>query len=424
MNDLFCVHLNHQTMPTLLSRVFVHIPPEYRADFLQEIGQENINRLITLGIAISVLEGITIMVINEPARAPNMALIIGFNLLFVPFLWWYKKRKSAAGSQWIAFTGFTAYLLFGCWLVLSGRMQFGASFDAARLSPYTIAAFGVASAFFLSPSLSLAGFALVGLVFIAGIYAVETSSFLIKPNVFNSVIMNTLAWLISRMLFRFRLDAFLARRRIEQEQQRSDALLLNVLPAKVAQELKESGRTTPERFESVTVFFSDLVDFTSQSTRLPPDVLIGELNEIFTAFDGIVEKYGCERIKTIGDAYLCVCGMPESHPAHTRQMVLAAIDMLKYLEERNRRHPIQWTMRAGIHTGSLVGGVVGVKKYIYDIFGDTVNTASRMENHSVPMRINLSEEAYLAVRDDFTFAEREPEFVKGKGVVKMYFVEE
>lgn len=410
-------------MPSLLSRLFVHIPSGHKGEFLKEIGQENINRLITLGIAISVLEGISILVINEPARAPNMALIIGFNLLFVPFLWWSKKRSLPAGGQWITFIGFTAYLLFGSWLVLSGRMQFGASFDAARLSPYTIAVFGVASAFFLTPSLSLAGFALAGAVFIVGLYAVESSSFLIKPNVFNSVIMNTIAWLISRMLFRFRLDAFLARRRIEQEQQRSEALLLNVLPAKVAQELKESGRTTPERFESVTVFFSDLVDFTSKSIQLPPDVLIGELNELFTAFDEIIEKYDCERIKTIGDAYLCVCGMPESRPAHTRQMVLAAIDILRYLEERNVHHPIRWTMRIGIHTGSLVGGVVGVKKYIYDIFGDTVNTASRMENHSLPMKINLSEEAYRLVCDDFHFSEREPEYVKGKGVVKMYFVE-
>jgi class 3 adenylate cyclase len=413
-------------MSSLLSRLFVGIPPEYKDDFLKEINHENINRLITLGIAISVLEGITILVINEPARAPSMALVIGFNLIFLPFLWWFKRSKFAIGGmagQWVTFIGFTAYLLFGSWLVLSGRMQFGASFDAGRLSPYTIAAFGVASAFFLSPSLSLAGFVLVGALFVFGLYVVEISDFLIKPNLFNSAIMNTIAWLISRMLFRFRLDAFLARRRIEQEQQRSEALLLNVLPAKVAQELKERGRTTPERFESVTVFFSDLVNFTSQSTRLSPDVLIRELNELFTAFDEIIEKYDCERIKTIGDAYLCVCGMPESHPAHTRQVVGAAIDILKYLEERNRHHSICWTLRIGIHTGSLVGGVVGVKKYIYDIFGDTVNTASRMESHSVPMKINLSEEAYRLVRHDFSFTERAPEYVKGKGLVKMYFLE-
>jgi class 3 adenylate cyclase len=413
-------------MSSLLSRLFVGIPPEYKDDFLKEINHENINRLITLGIAISVLEGITILVINEPARAPSMALVIGFNLIFLPFLWWFKRSKFAIGGmagQWVTFIGFTAYLLFGSWLVLSGRMQFGASFDAGRLSPYTIAAFGVASAFFLSPSLSLAGFVLVGALFVFGLYVVEISDFLIKPNLFNSAIMNTIAWLISRMLFRFRLDAFLTRRRIEQEQQRSEALLLNVLPAKVAQELKECGRTTPERFESVTVFFSDLVNFTSQSTRLSPDVLIRELNELFTAFDEIIEKYDCERIKTIGDAYLCVCGMPESHPAHTRQVVGAAIDILKYLEERNRHHSICWTLRIGIHTGSLVGGVVGVKKYIYDIFGDTVNTASRMESHSVPMKINLSEEAYRLVRHDFSFTERAPEYVKGKGLVKMYFLE-
>ncbi len=414
-------------MNQLLSRFFVRIPPEFKGDFLHEIGLENINRFISLGIAISVLEGITILTINEPARAPDMALVIGFNLIFLPFLWWYKKVKLAGGrlaSQWAAFTGFTAYLLFGSWLVVSGRMQYGAAFDTARLSPYTIAAFGVASAFFLSPAFSLASFALAGAIFILGIMAVEGSGLFIKVNVFNSAIMNIIAWLISRMLFRFRLDAFLARRQIEQEQQKSEKLLLNILPAKVAQELKESGYTSPERFDSVTVFFSDLVDFTAQSARFKPDVLIGELNEIFTAFDEIVERHSCERIKTIGDAYLCVCGMPEAHPSHARQVVRAAIDILRYLEDRNHRHPIQWSMRIGIHSGSIVGGVVGVKKYIYDIFGDTVNTASRMENHSAPMKINLSEESYQLVRDDFTFVEREPEFVKGKGLTKMYFVAE
>jgi len=409
-------------MKAFLQKIFVAIPPEYKRDFLHEIGVENINRFITLGIAISILEVGAIFVLFNPAIAIHQAIVIGFNLVFLPFLWFRKKRISRQGisSQWITVVGFLAYLLYGCWLTLS-IVRHGSG--GSMLPPYLIAVAGLAAAIFLSPSLSLASYAAVNILFSFGVLAIGGTEYFIKANIVNSIVMNVLAWLISRILFRFRLDAFIAQRRIEQEQQKSDELLLNVLPVKVARELKQIGRTSPERFESVTVFFSDLVDFTAQSSRLTPDVLVSELNDLFTAFDEIAERHSCERIKTIGDGYMCVCGMPETNPAHARQVVMAAIDILHFLEERNRSHPIQWTVRIGIHSGSVVGGVVGVKKYIYDIFGDTVNTASRMENHSEPMKINISEETRRLVKDDFTLVERAPEIVKGKGMAKMFFVE-
>lgn len=211
---------------------------------------------------------------------------------------------------------------------------------------------------------------------------------------------------------------------ISKEKKKSERLLLNILPDKVARELKTTGKTEPERFESVTVLFSDIVGFTEISSRLEPAYLIGELNDIFTLFDGIMTKNGCERIKTIGDAYFAVSGMPAADPDHARNIGMAALEMLRALEERNSTSKVCWQIRIGLHSGPVVGGVVGVRKYIYDVFGDTVNTASRMENNSLPMRINVSETAHELLRDSFLFEEREPVPVKGKGLCTMYFLKE
>ncbi|MDX9973638.1 MAG: adenylate/guanylate cyclase domain-containing protein [FCB group bacterium] len=213
-----------------------------------------------------------------------------------------------------------------------------------------------------------------------------------------------------------------ANRVIQEERDKSDRLLLNILPARIADELKQTGKTKPELFDDVTVLFSDLVGFTRQSATLSPTALIGELNDIFTHFDAIAEANACERIKTIGDAYLAVCGMPIPNPNHARNLVQAASQMVAWLQERNSVSSLQWFVRVGINSGPVVGSVVGTKKYIYDVFGDTVNTASRMESHSEPMRINVSEATRLLARDYFTFLERPPVEIKGKGSMKMYLV--
>ncbi len=215
-----------------------------------------------------------------------------------------------------------------------------------------------------------------------------------------------------------------ANRVIQEEKEKSDRLLLNVLPARVADELKQTGKTLPELFDDVTVLFSDFVGFTDMSAQIKPELLIDQLNELFTQFDSIIEDNGCERIKTIGDAYLAVCGMPAPNPVHCHNIVKAATEMVAWLKKRNAVSEFQWRIRIGIHTGPVVGAVVGVKKYIYDVFGDTINTASRMESHSEPMRINLSDSAYQRVKEAFLFEERPSCMVKGKGQMRMFFMAE
>ena len=210
---------------------------------------------------------------------------------------------------------------------------------------------------------------------------------------------------------------------IERERQRSEKLLLNILPMRIAEELKENGKTIPESFKDVTVFFSDIVGFTKMSSEMGAAEVISELNEIFTAFDRIITRNGCERIKTIGDAYLCVCGMPVPNKDHALNIAKSAFEIIEYLKGKNAVSQLKWEIRAGIHSGPVVGGVVGTEKYIYDVFGDTINTASRMESNSEPMKINVSENSYSLLKDKYIFTERPPLDVKGKGLMKMYFLQ-
>ncbi len=232
--------------------------------------------------------------------------------------------------------------------------------------------------------------------------------------------------LYNRYLFKKKAHSELenAHRLIMEEKAKSDRLLLNILPMRVANELKEKGKAEPESFENVTVYFSDIVGFTKLSSDLDPKMLIQKLNEIFTEFDNIIEKYYCERVKTIGDAYLCVCGMPEKDPRHAENIISAAIEIIRYMRKINADSEMQWEIRIGIHSGRVVGGVVGIKKYIYDVFGDTINTASRMESNSEPMKINVSESTYYILKNRYPFVEREAVHVKGKGMMRMYFLDE
>ena len=206
------------------------------------------------------------------------------------------------------------------------------------------------------------------------------------------------------------------------EQKKSDDLLHNILPVNVAKDLKETGRTIPQRHKNVTILFTDFKGFTELVASISEITLVNELNDIFGRFDEIVEEAGVEKIETIGDAYVAACGLGEGITEHAINCITAAQQMLYYLEERNRKHEIKWRMRVGIHSGPIVAGVVGKKKFRYDLFGDTINTASRMESSGEPGKINISGPTYQLVKNDIDCEYRGKIHAKGKGEMEMYFV--
>lgn len=212
-------------------------------------------------------------------------------------------------------------------------------------------------------------------------------------------------------------------RKIALEKERSDELLLNILPAEVAEELKAEGRSEARRYNETTVLFTDFVNFTAISEQFEPEELLHELNICFTAFDKILEQYGLEKIKTIGDAYLAVSGLPKPDSRHAAQAARAALDILTFIKERKKEHASGFDIRIGINSGPLIAGIVGVKKFAYDIWGDTVNTASRMESSGIPGKINISQSTFELIHNEFTCVHRGKINAKNKGDIDMYFVD-
>ena len=214
---------------------------------------------------------------------------------------------------------------------------------------------------------------------------------------------------------------------VVKQKEKSEELLLNILPSEVADELKEKGYTTAKSFDEVTVLFSDIKGFTNVAEKMTAQELVKEINTYFSAFDGIIQKYGLEKIKTIGDAYVAAGGLPEKNSATAQNVVEAAIAMQaeigKLKQERISSNKPYFELRIGIHTGPVVAGVVGIKKFQYDIWGDTVNLAARMEQSGVPGKINISQHTYELVKGQFNCVHRGKIEAKNKGEIDMYFVE-
>lgn len=209
---------------------------------------------------------------------------------------------------------------------------------------------------------------------------------------------------------------------LREERDESERLLHNILPLQIANELKHKGYTTAKSYQEATILFTDFKGFTETSAKITARKLVGELNDIFKGFDHIMGQYGVEKIKTIGDAYMAVCGLPVENKNHALVAVRAAQSMLDFLEKRGKKADIKWRMRVGLHSGPLIAGVVGAKKFTFDVWGDTVNTGARMESGGEPGKINISQNTYDLVKGYFKCEHRGKILAKGKGEVDMYFV--
>jgi adenylate cyclase len=210
---------------------------------------------------------------------------------------------------------------------------------------------------------------------------------------------------------------------LDRAHQRSEELLLNILPPSIATRLKLKPGTIADGFTEVTVLFADIVGFTTLAARLPPDRIVGMLNDLFCTFDDLAGKLGLEKIKTIGDCYMIAGGLPEPRGDHCEAVAEMALEMLRLTREFSARAKETVTVRIGINTGPVVAGVIGKRKFIYDLWGDTVNTASRMESHGVPGMVQLSAASHERLASKYRMRARGVIDVKGKGAMETWFLE-
>ena len=232
---------------------------------------------------------------------------------------------------------------------------------------------------------------------------------------------------VSIMIFAFaayvKASFHVAEKAIEIEKEKSEKLLLNILPASVIKRLREKHETIAERLDKCTVLFSDLVGFSGLTRSLSAVEIVSLLNEIFCDFDDLAEKHGLEKIKTIGDAYMIVGGLLDDEEVNAAERVVSfAVDMLAVIHRYKTERQLPLEVRIGINTGDAVAGVIGKKKFTYDLWGDSVNTASRMESHGLPGQIQVTQSTYAIVKDKFSFSERGEIEVKGLGKIKSYLL--
>jgi guanylate cyclase len=206
------------------------------------------------------------------------------------------------------------------------------------------------------------------------------------------------------------------------ERDRSERLLLNILPKEIAPRLKDNHATIADSYENASILFADIVNFTPWSAELPPDEMVEMLNEIFSYFDSLLDKYGVEKIRTIGDNYMCAAGVPVPRPDHAQTLARMALDMRTYIRSRPPRNGKRLNFRIGINSGPLVAGVIGTKKFVYDLWGDPVNVAARMESYSVPGKIQIGAQTYRLIHDQFICEPRGILEIKGKGKLATWFL--
>jgi guanylate cyclase len=235
----------------------------------------------------------------------------------------------------------------------------------------------------------------------------------------NVVVGGTIVFTLLALFAKQRGDALAA---LRSEQAKAENLLLNILPRSIADKLKAQTQTIADQFTSASILFADVVDFTPLAERLPPAEVVGVLDHLFTHFDALAERYGLEKIKTIGDCYMVAAGVPTPRPDHARALALMALDMLEVMRADDDVGHLGLELRVGINSGPVVAGVIGRKRFLYDLWGDAVNTASRMESHGTPGRIQITRATYELLADEFECEPRGTITVKGKGDMDVWYV--
>jgi class 3 adenylate cyclase len=367
---------------------------------------------------------------------------------------WYVFSYTAPGERWIfweAFQSAVFYLLiiilnyfrkhnFACHLfciyniIKYSWMAF--SHGAVDGSEYFLLPSGMAAMLFFKNLRVIISYFVLNLAFfwLCKYSFSATQPLIVLP--FNTYVPNqTILFIITFLVVyyfkseNFRQETLLHNQNLSlaEEKLKSEKLLLNILPNETAEELKATGTAKTKYFEKVTVMFTDFHDFTPISEKMDPEELVAEINYYFSSFDDIISKHEIEKIKTIGDSYMCAGGLPNKNGTHATDTVKAALEIMKFMEEtkaqKQRLNRPWFDVRIGIHTGPIVAGIVGTRKFAYDIWGDTVNMASRMESSGEVGKINISGVTYEFIKDEFKCTYRGKINAKNKGMIDMYFVE-
>jgi class 3 adenylate cyclase/CheY-like chemotaxis protein len=235
---------------------------------------------------------------------------------------------------------------------------------------------------------------------------------------------NTIHSAIEMALYKHTVEAELKKKSLELEKEKriNDQLLRNILPESIINELKNRGVVSPKLYNNISILFTDFEAINNSRNDIPPEVLLNELNDIFAYVDNITKKYSLEKLKTVGEMYMLCGGIPDISEDHAKKTVLAAFDIQEYLDRRNKFSEYKWIMRAGINSGQAVAGTIGISKTTYDVWGETVNIASRLETTSEPGKINISGSTYFLIKDYFDCEYRGKLTAKGKGKIDMYYV--
>jgi adenylate cyclase len=235
----------------------------------------------------------------------------------------------------------------------------------------------------------------------------------------NVVVGGTMVFTLLALFAKQRQDALVA---LRSEQDRAESLLLNILPRSIADRLKAQPQTIADQITAASVLFADVVDFTPRSERLSPGEVVGVLDDLFSHFDDLAERYGLEKIKTIGDCYMVAAGVPTPRPDHAHALALMALNMLEAMRPGGAMGALRMELRIGINSGPVVAGVIGRKRFLYDLWGDAVNTASRMESHGTPGQVQIARATYELLKDEFDCRPRGTVTIKGKGEMETWYL--
>jgi class 3 adenylate cyclase len=340
-------------------------------------------------------------------------------ILTLPY-WPQRFRSFQQKAMGLLWTGVMALL---SWFVFASSVRQEIAPFPLEYLPFPLIAWGALR--FGAPGSAIAillttGFAGLGFIQDAGpffVFSDQPKQAILALQAYISVLVITALALSASMAERES-----ARAELIAEKEKSEQLLLNILPQPIATRLKENNGTIADQFAEVTVLFADIVDFTRMSSELSPQALVVMLNDIFSEFDALAEKHGLEKIKTIGDAYMVVGGLPEHRDDHAIAIAEMALDMHAAIAAFSEKHERPFTMRIGINTGPVVAGVIGKKKFIYDLWGDTVNIASRMESTGIAGEIQVTEATYQVLSPRYQFECRGEIAVKGKGMMTTYLL--